>query len=102
MIAHETRIAQLLGENAILDQARGWVKKNSASEQVGIGLRLPILERAGLVINRLANQQTVSGGLCRQPTVKRRSRMSFWHWPIRDDAPITCGYVEPMTGIEPA
>jgi hypothetical protein len=45
MIAHETRIAQLLGKNAILDLARGWVKKNSPSEQVGIGLRLPILEQ---------------------------------------------------------
>lgn len=45
MIAHETRIAQLLGKDAILDLARGWVKKNSPSDQVGIGLRLPILDQ---------------------------------------------------------
>jgi hypothetical protein len=44
MIAHETRIAQLLGRDVILDQARTWVTKNAASDTIGIGLRLPILE----------------------------------------------------------
>ncbi|WP_142395293.1 hypothetical protein [Mycobacterium avium] len=44
MIAHETRIAQLLGKNVVLELARAWVKKNAPSDAVGIGLRLPILE----------------------------------------------------------
>lgn len=45
MIAHETRIAQLLGKEVILTMARAWVKKNATPDSVGIGLRLPILEQ---------------------------------------------------------
>ncbi|WP_131819769.1 hypothetical protein [Mycobacteroides abscessus] len=44
MIAHETRIAQLLGKEVVLTLARDWVRKNTPPEKVGIRLRLPILE----------------------------------------------------------
>lgn len=43
MIAHETRIAQILGKNAMIDLATRWVEKNSPPGNVGIGFRLPIL-----------------------------------------------------------
>jgi hypothetical protein len=45
MMAHEMRIAQLLGRDAILKLARSWVTKNAPSHTIGIALRLPILEQ---------------------------------------------------------
>jgi hypothetical protein len=44
MIAHETRIAQLLGRDAVLDLARAWIEKNAPPDSMGVGQRLPILE----------------------------------------------------------
>ena len=43
MIAHERRIAQLLGKNSIIDIADDWIKTNSPPARMGIGRRLPIL-----------------------------------------------------------
>ncbi|MDC8971484.1 hypothetical protein [Mycobacterium marinum] len=43
MIAHEARIAQLLGKNAISDIADDWIKTNSPPARMGIRRRLPIL-----------------------------------------------------------
>ncbi|MGL5443108.1 MAG: hypothetical protein ACRDDJ_11635 [[Mycobacterium] stephanolepidis] len=45
MIAHETRIAQLLGKETILKMAHDWVQKNATPDTIGIGLRLPILKK---------------------------------------------------------
>lgn len=45
MIAHEVRIARTIGKTAFLDLARGWAATNNPPTTMGIGLRLPILER---------------------------------------------------------
>lgn len=45
MIAHEVRIAQMLGKQTVLDLARDWVQANTPPAKMGIGLRLQILER---------------------------------------------------------
>jgi len=44
MVAHEARIAQVIGKNALLDMAKEWSLTNSPSSTMGIGLRFPILE----------------------------------------------------------
>ncbi|BBZ29773.1 hypothetical protein MMAD_40680 [Mycolicibacterium madagascariense] len=45
MIAHEVRIARLIGRNALLDITNAWKQTNSPPDTVGIGFRLPILHR---------------------------------------------------------
>lgn len=45
MMAHETRIAQILGKTVVIEMARNWAAKNSPDHSMGIGLRLPLLER---------------------------------------------------------
>jgi hypothetical protein len=53
-------------------------------------------------LHRCSTQQTVSGRVSRQTTVKRRSRIVFGAWLGLSDRRLICGFVEPMTGIEPA
>jgi hypothetical protein len=45
MIAHETRIAQILGRHKVLDLAARWARKNKPSDATGIGLRMQVLEQ---------------------------------------------------------
>jgi hypothetical protein len=45
MIAHEVRIAQIVGKKTLLDMANTWVAANSPPPSMGIGLRLPILDK---------------------------------------------------------
>jgi hypothetical protein len=43
MLAHEVRIAHLVGKNSLTNLASNWVSSNSAPADLGIGRRLPIL-----------------------------------------------------------
>lgn len=45
MIAHEVRIAQIVGKSTLLDMANMWAATNSPPPTMGIGLRLPILTK---------------------------------------------------------
>ncbi|WP_066898650.1 hypothetical protein [Mycolicibacterium houstonense] len=45
MIAHEVRIAQIIGKAGLLDMANDWVQTNNPPATMGIGLRLPILSQ---------------------------------------------------------
>lgn len=45
MIAHEVRIAQIVGKKTLLDMANTWTAANSPPPSMGIGLRLPILDK---------------------------------------------------------
>lgn len=44
MIAHEVRIAQVIGKKTLVDMAKAWSQTNSPPPTMGIGLRLPILD----------------------------------------------------------
>jgi hypothetical protein len=45
MIAHEVRISRFIGKAKLLDMANTWAQTNNPSPTMGIGLRLPILQK---------------------------------------------------------